>query len=308
MLRVDTRVTNHGFVNGTANPIQEVLQAGTAVLVDKFGVPRLRCYCGNPLTPPIAESAPQNTGPTWSGFEPAQTEVIVPSVQPLTQLVLVAIPTLGPFIRVVGQNDGADTPAPASVLAGSPFAPTATLASNTTVNACSSWSLAQTTLSLQQGNTYTPTLAVTGATPTSRGEDLNGTATLPEGQWENAGDASAVNSFLGSVILNRLTLLIVAPKVNPPGTSVGDYAGTIFAPQRFKVGVPTAIDVVGTAYDRALTPPGPKVAFVGTGEATCLRTRTQRRPHHRHPTRRRRPVRPQAFRPPPPPPPRPRRR
>ena len=48
--------------------------------------------------------------------------------------------------------------------------------------------------------------------------------------------------------MNHLSILVVAPKVNPPPvTSMGDYEGTIFAPQPFKVGVPTAIDVIGTA-------------------------------------------------------------
>ncbi len=55
-LRYDTRVTNHGYVNGQANAIPEILQAGQAVLVDSHGVPRARCYCGNPLTPPEAVS------------------------------------------------------------------------------------------------------------------------------------------------------------------------------------------------------------------------------------------------------------
>src|SRR4051794_2186605 len=39
ILRADTRVTNHGYVNGVANPIQSVLEAGTAVLVDRYGAP-----------------------------------------------------------------------------------------------------------------------------------------------------------------------------------------------------------------------------------------------------------------------------
>src|SRR4051794_28972863 len=42
-LRTDVRVTNHGFVNGTANPIQSVLQAGTAVLVNQYGAPVVKC-------------------------------------------------------------------------------------------------------------------------------------------------------------------------------------------------------------------------------------------------------------------------
>src|SRR5581483_380985 len=37
VLRVDTAVTNHGFIGGRATTIPEVLQAGTAVLVDVYG-------------------------------------------------------------------------------------------------------------------------------------------------------------------------------------------------------------------------------------------------------------------------------
>ena len=51
-LRTDTAVTNHGFRNGIANAFQSVLQAGTGVLVDVQGLPRVRCYCGNPLGEP----------------------------------------------------------------------------------------------------------------------------------------------------------------------------------------------------------------------------------------------------------------
>ena len=51
-LRVDTRVTNHGFDGTNPIPLQSILQAGTAVPLDTYGVPRVRCYCGNPLTAP----------------------------------------------------------------------------------------------------------------------------------------------------------------------------------------------------------------------------------------------------------------
>ena len=47
----DTQVTNHAYTNGQAVPFQAILQAGTAVLVDGYGVPVVRCYCGNPLGP-----------------------------------------------------------------------------------------------------------------------------------------------------------------------------------------------------------------------------------------------------------------
>jgi hypothetical protein len=51
-LTQDTRVTNHSFVNGRAVGYQAILQAGTAVLVDKDGKPVARCRCGNPLLEP----------------------------------------------------------------------------------------------------------------------------------------------------------------------------------------------------------------------------------------------------------------
>jgi hypothetical protein len=69
VLRADTRVTNHGFANGKAFALQSVLQAGTAVLVDKFGAPRVRCECGNPLLEPQpVPSAPHYIGQSWPGF------------------------------------------------------------------------------------------------------------------------------------------------------------------------------------------------------------------------------------------------
>jgi uncharacterized protein DUF6777 len=52
-LQQDTRVTNHTFANGKAVPLQSILAAGTAVLVDKEGKVVVRCRCGNPLLPPV---------------------------------------------------------------------------------------------------------------------------------------------------------------------------------------------------------------------------------------------------------------
>jgi hypothetical protein len=49
----DTRVTNHSFVNGRAVGFQGILAAGTAVLVDDYGNPVVRCRCGNPLLKPV---------------------------------------------------------------------------------------------------------------------------------------------------------------------------------------------------------------------------------------------------------------
>lgn len=52
ILSRDTRITNHGFKNGEAYAFQSILAEGTAVLIDAQGELVVRCYCGNPLTPP----------------------------------------------------------------------------------------------------------------------------------------------------------------------------------------------------------------------------------------------------------------
>jgi hypothetical protein len=80
ILRSDTRTTNHSYANGQATAFQAVLQAGTAVFVDKYGTPVVKCYCGNPLTPPYLLSAPQYVGPLWSDFQPSHITIIVASV------------------------------------------------------------------------------------------------------------------------------------------------------------------------------------------------------------------------------------
>jgi hypothetical protein len=87
-LRFDTRVTNHGFSDGEANPFQSVLQAGTAVLVDGEGVPRAKCNCGNPLLAPAAlddesrsvdiDEVAQNPDDAWEGLDPAGIVAVEP--------------------------------------------------------------------------------------------------------------------------------------------------------------------------------------------------------------------------------------
>ncbi|MFF8971742.1 DUF6777 domain-containing protein [Streptomyces sp. NPDC014995] len=79
-LRMDTRVTNHGYRDGAATPYQAVLQSGTAVLVDARGVPRVRCACGNPLTPPVAQrTQPKLVGDSWPSYRPSNVVVVTPS-------------------------------------------------------------------------------------------------------------------------------------------------------------------------------------------------------------------------------------
>jgi hypothetical protein len=76
LLRTDTRVTNHGYINGIADPIQSVLEAGTAVFVNDYGQPVVKCYCGNPLTPPVLYTTPVYTGPLWASFTTINITII----------------------------------------------------------------------------------------------------------------------------------------------------------------------------------------------------------------------------------------
>ncbi|WP_329376686.1 hypothetical protein OG625_04110 [Streptomyces sp. NBC_01351] len=92
VLRADTRVTNHGFRGGRADGFQSVLQAGTAVLVDEHGMPRVRCGCGNPLgSPRAAKGSPVHKGEPWHGYQPNQVVVIEPTIHVINNLVIVNI-------------------------------------------------------------------------------------------------------------------------------------------------------------------------------------------------------------------------
>lgn len=107
-LRVDTRVTNHGYRSGAVVEYQSVLEAGTAVLVDAQGVPRVRCSCGNPLKPPTPVHDARYTGQAWAGFQPDALIVVVPAPQPVTEIVLVDIRTGGWFARLTGRAQVVD--------------------------------------------------------------------------------------------------------------------------------------------------------------------------------------------------------
>lgn len=109
-LRSDTRVTNHGFRNGRATEYQTVLQAGTAVLVDRQGIPRARCACGNPLTPPRAvRTTPRFRGTRWTGFTPSNLQVIVVQTT-INIFVIIDIDTGDLFTRPPGTNGNDDEP------------------------------------------------------------------------------------------------------------------------------------------------------------------------------------------------------
>lgn len=118
-LRFDTRVTNHGFRGGGANPIQSILERGTAVLVDDEGVPRVKCNCGNPLLEPAElgdrgddealdlDALAQNAEDAWDDLEPEEV-VTIAAGDVVAAFVLVDIDTGDLFERPVGTNGDED--------------------------------------------------------------------------------------------------------------------------------------------------------------------------------------------------------
>lgn len=118
-LRFDTRVTNHGFRDGAANPFQSVLQAGTAVMVDANGVPRVKCGCGNPLAPPevLADVSAQDaldideiphTGDAWEGFDPANVVAVSEGEAVADSFILITLEDGRIFRRPIGTNGAED--------------------------------------------------------------------------------------------------------------------------------------------------------------------------------------------------------
>ena len=113
-LRLDTRVTNHSYQDGNPKPHQAVLQAGTAVLVDRTGVPKARCACGNPLLAPQPTTNTYN-GTPWTGFDNQQLLRITPHDTDLTTFTLHDATTNTLFNRPTGTNgnqDASGKPAP----------------------------------------------------------------------------------------------------------------------------------------------------------------------------------------------------
>ena len=109
LLTHDIRVTNYGYKNGHPTPRQSVLQAGQLVLVDKYGVPRKRCECGNPLTPPKpSRKPPVYTGPKWPGFDPTTIIVIQQTTVIIDSFTVIDINTGGTYGRPAGTDGGSD--------------------------------------------------------------------------------------------------------------------------------------------------------------------------------------------------------
>ncbi|MFD7833818.1 DUF6777 domain-containing protein [Streptomyces sp. NPDC059761] len=124
-LRTDTRVTNHGYHDGKATGYQAVLQAGTAVLIDDRGVPRVRCACGNPLGAPVALDAdPKRHGQPWSSYQPSKVVAVAPSATVVHEFVVYDHHDGRWFARDRGDHQGKhDRPVPPPVLPPAPVTP-----------------------------------------------------------------------------------------------------------------------------------------------------------------------------------------
>ncbi|MFF7361675.1 DUF6777 domain-containing protein [Streptomyces sp. NPDC008125] len=89
VLRADVRVTDHGFASGAPISFQTVLQAGTAVMVDSRGLPRVRCASGNPLAPAVPLTGRiADRGVRWAGYAPDRVLDVAPSSGVLESLVI----------------------------------------------------------------------------------------------------------------------------------------------------------------------------------------------------------------------------
>lgn len=109
LLRSDTLVTNHGYRGGKATSFTSVLQAGTAVLVGRRGLPVVRCYCGNPLTPPPAQNTNvRYIGETWNGWNPQSITVVVQNTTLIDTFIVVDVRTGDEFPRPAGTAGGND--------------------------------------------------------------------------------------------------------------------------------------------------------------------------------------------------------
>lgn len=108
-LRFDTRATHHALVEGDSPGVQAVFEAGTAVLVDATGLPRVRCVSGSPITSPVAMSqAPTVVGRPWAGYRPGALAVASRSEVVMTSFTLADLRSGTAFERPAGTDGSQD--------------------------------------------------------------------------------------------------------------------------------------------------------------------------------------------------------
>lgn len=105
LLRADTSVIVHGYIDGKFDPYPAILQAGTAVFVNPYGEPTVKCFSGDPLGKGLVVTQAAIAGPVWVGFAPRTVVVIQPTPAPVEERVVVNVVTNQTFAwRVVHNN------------------------------------------------------------------------------------------------------------------------------------------------------------------------------------------------------------
>ncbi|MCH0570458.1 PASTA domain-containing protein [Streptomyces sp. MUM 136J] len=114
LLRHDTLVRNHDYKQERAVPFDSLLQAGIAVLVDRQGLPAVKCSCGNPLRPFNGDTGRISVRFTdgnrkWRDYDPSSVVAVRPAPRRLERLALVDVddPDRG-IERPVGSTGGDD--------------------------------------------------------------------------------------------------------------------------------------------------------------------------------------------------------
>ncbi|MET7767510.1 DUF6777 domain-containing protein [Nocardia sp. NPDC005366] len=117
--RIDIRVTDHEFADGKVSARESVLQAGTAILIDLFGVPRVRSISGSPLTVSTPSNRiPDFTGSRWPQFQPGFIAAMTASSSPQSKFILVDIVVVVAFDRRVGTVGDGDSDTTEPVVPG----------------------------------------------------------------------------------------------------------------------------------------------------------------------------------------------
>ncbi|MFD9792657.1 DUF6777 domain-containing protein [Streptomyces sp. NPDC059070] len=189
VLRADTRVTNHGYKDGRATAFQSVLQAGTAVMVDDHGSPRVRCACGNPLTPPVATRGAASRGQSWPGYQPQRTVVINRTTNIVNSLIIVNVINNTWIERPTGDHGMHDRERPdiqidptAPVVTDSPSAPVSPDQSSPAVSPSESTPSTSSTSPSVNCPSPAPTVTVTGSpSPLQPGGTAPSTSPAPSG-------------------------------------------------------------------------------------------------------------------------------
>jgi hypothetical protein len=132
ILRDDVRVTNHGFDERSGQPTarQSVLQRGSAVMVDRTGVPRVRCFCGNPLQRPDPVRQ-KLVGRPWDGFDATKVVQISPAPRQVDTFVLVNLRD-GTRLEQPAGSAVPGVSGPTTTVPATTAAPTTTVAPTTT--------------------------------------------------------------------------------------------------------------------------------------------------------------------------------